>query len=183
MGSNSKKRPKLPGLTAHQTRLVRKYPMIPWAVIERLTKIESSNRSRAKKMRKKFGHPTLIKRTDFVKICWESNFKCSLCGEAIDPMIMDPLNDRVLSLEHDIALSGGGTHEKENISCAHRACNMAKNEAHDKSAAAKVKRMAGETGQYARRKRNGSRLKSRGFGKSKRKIPSRKFGKPIDRRL
>ena len=27
------------------------------------------------------------------------------------------------------------------------------------------------------------KIKSRGFGKSKRKIPSRKFGKPIDRRL
>ena len=49
--------------------------------------------------------------------------------------------------------------------------------AQDVKVMAKADRQAGRSGQYARRKRNGSKIQSRGFEQGKRAIPSRPFQK------
>lgn len=152
-------RKRLPNHTRLETKMRQMFPMVPLVVIKRLRKLEQQNRSRARNMRNKFGHPKRINRVDFVEICVKADFKCCLCREPIDYWILDGMDPKCLSLEHNIAMSGGGNHVKRNISPAHRECNMLKNERHDKGRAAKTKRMAGETGQRARRKRNGSKFK------------------------
>lgn len=79
-------------------------------------------------------------------------------------------------IDHINPDSSNGKAEISNGQTLCTACHKVKTKA-DVKAAAKGRRLRGETGQLARRKRNGSRLQSRGFDKSapKQKIPSRPF--------
>lgn len=96
---------------------------------------------------------------------------CELCGVKI--AAGEPYD-----IEHRIPWAIGHDDSDANLYPAHEPCHDAKTTGKDVPAIAKVKRMAGETGQWARRQKNGSQLKSRGFQKGgpKRKIPSRPFG-------
>ena len=178
-------RPDLPAearkrIPNHENKLRAAYPDLEFDVMKRLNNLEAGNRSRARKMKRKTGQHIQIEMVNFIQVCVEHNWICSICDKAIDRTIMDGLLPDALSYEHNIALSGGGHHTAENSSPAHRSCNMAKNEGHDKAAAAKCKRMSGETGQYARRQRNGPQMQSRNQWppKGSQKIRSRKgFGR------
>lgn len=97
---------------------------------------------------------------------------CELCGQKI----MDPDYD----IEHRIPWAVSFDDSDGNLYPAHKACHLEKTTGHDAGYIAKTKRLAGETGQQARRKkRGGSSIKSAGFPKGgpKRKIPSRPWGR------
>ena len=149
----------------HEHKLRAAYPSLDMELMKRLNRLEAGNRGRARRIRKKTQQSMAIEKLNFIQVCVEHDWKCSICGEPIDPMNFDGMHPDSLTFEHNIALSGGGDHIFKNSSPAHRRCNMAKNEAHDKTKAAKLKRMSGETGQYARRKKNGSKMQSRPFQK------------------
>lgn len=88
--------------------------------------------------------------------------RCYMCG--------GKLRETGHEWDHSIPLALGGKHEAANIYCLCPDCHLCKTRA-DVAIIAKSKRQGGEKGQYARRKRNGSKLKSRGFDKSvKRKM-------------
>lgn len=110
---------------------------------------------------------------DILAIFEEADWTCYLCGEKIDPEIRWP-DRECASLDHEIAIKSGGGHTKDNCKPTHARCNFKKAHEHDTPNAAKVRRMAGETGQYARRKKNGPKLKKpEGY---KYKWPKRKIG-------
>ena len=93
---------------------------------------------------------------------------CAKCGERIDSELRWP-NRLSPSLDHRIAIKAGGGHTRENCQPTHLGCNFSKAYREDIPGAARIKRLKGETGQRARRERNGSKLKNRGFDKSLRK--------------
>lgn len=73
-----------------------------------------------------------------------------------------------LDVDHIIALWNGGTNDRSNLEALCSTCHAQKTKAEAKMRA-KAKAQGGETGQYARRQKNGSKLKSRGFDKSRSK--------------
>ena len=86
-------------------------------------------------------------------------------ANALCPKCMKPYAGDV-QFDHEIALAEGGKdHDEVPMVPLHAECHALKTKG-DRKRIAKVKRMAGETGQYARRKKNGSKLPSRGFQKS-----------------
>lgn len=96
---------------------------------------------------------------------------CYLCGVKV-------ALGEAWDVEHRIAWGLSFDDSDGNLAVAHKAgCHAAKTK-DDVRRIAKAKRQGGETGQAARRAKNGSQLKGRGFEKGpKRKIPSRGFGK------
>jgi len=78
--------------------------------------------------------------------------RCQICGEEIefDKRWPDP---RSPSIDHIIPMSAGGKHVPKNCQATHLRCNLVKAQTEDVQMAAKCKRRAGETGQYARRQR------------------------------
>ena len=78
---------------------------------------------------------------------------CPMCGKLLVG---------VIHFDHEIALACGGADDATNLRAVHADCHAVKT-VQDIKRAAKAKRMAGETGQYARLKRRGPTLKSRGF--------------------
>lgn len=85
----------------------------------------------------------------------------------------EPANE----VDHIIECWEGGTNAIENAQLLCRKHHQEKT-SHSTHLRGKGKRFAIQKG----RPKSG-KVKSRGFGKTKRKIPSRKFGKPIDKRL
>lgn len=86
--------------------------------------------------------------------------KCGLCGQELCGRI---------DWDHIIPLALGGPDTPENLQAVHaEGCHSEKTKT-DVKRIAKAKRMAGETGQYARRLRNGPQIKSRGFQTTLRK--------------
>jgi hypothetical protein len=71
--------------------------------------------------------------------------------------------------DHRLPIGLGGADEIENIQAVHADCHLHLKTKADVKRIAKAKRQAGETGQWARRKRNGSKLQGRGFDKALRK--------------
>lgn len=96
---------------------------------------------------------------------------CYLCGVKIGA-------GETWEAEHVIPWALGHDDSDGNLRPAHKGgeCHGAKTRA-DVKQIAKAKAQAGETGQRARRAKNGPQIKSRGFAKGgpKRKIPSRPF--------
>lgn len=94
---------------------------------------------------------------------------CELCGLKIMGADYD--------IEHRIPWAISHDDSDPNLYPAHKTCHAAKTAGRDAPSIAKVKRMAGETGQAARRAKNGPTMKSRGFDKGgpKRKWPKRTF--------
>lgn len=73
-------------------------------------------------------------------------------------------------IEHRIPREISANDEDGNLYPAHRGCHAAKT-SDDRQDIAKVHRVAGETGQYAKRKRRGGgSIKSRGFGPQSKKM-------------
>lgn len=99
--------------------------------------------------------------------------RCHICGAKIRP-------GEKWDVEHKIARGLTYDDSDENLAPAHATedCHGAKTKA-DVKRIAKAKAQGGETGQWARRQKNGPQLKSRGFDKGgpKRSIPSRGFPK------
>ena len=85
-------------------------------------------------------------------------------GVITDQSGICPLCDGELSgaieWDHVIPLGLGGADEIENIQAVHAVCHLHLKTKADVKRIAKAKRQAGETGQWARRKRNGPQLKS-----------------------
>lgn len=91
-------------------------------------------------------------------ICERQNWLCNCgCGRSI--------KGKRHEFNHIVALALGGKHALENAEALLSECHKPHT---DKVKAVKSKADAagGRTGQYARRLRNGSRLKSRGFNQS-----------------
>lgn len=59
------------------------------------------------------------------KLCEQQKWKCSLCGEKLDPKIPGTHNMGI-SIDHVIPVSQGGTHDLANLAVAHRICNSIK---------------------------------------------------------
>ena len=79
---------------------------------------------------------------------------------ALCPKCFKPFNGDV-EYDHDPPLAAGGAdHDEKPMTPLHASCHAIKTKA-DRKVIAKTKRMAGETGQYARRKKNGSQIQSR----------------------
>lgn len=91
-----------------------------------------------------------------LKIFHRANGHCELCGIRV--------RGRWIA-GHIIPHSVGGRTTIENGRVECLACAR-KTHADDTDAAARCKRREGKTGQYARRKKNGPQLKSRGFNRS-----------------
>lgn len=80
----------------------------------------------------------------------EAFMENALCPKCMKPFAGD------VQFDHEIALAEGGKdHDEVALVPLHAECHKLKTKA-DKKRIAKVKRMAGETGQQARRARNGS---------------------------
>lgn len=86
---------------------------------------------------------------------------CAGCGTKLYAGFFDA--------DHIIPLACGGTNDLTNFQLLCKVCHNAKSRGEDIPTAAKIRRLKGETGQRARRERNGSKLKNRGFDKSLRK--------------
>lgn len=86
---------------------------------------------------------------------------CAGCGTKLYAGFFDA--------DHIIPLACGGTNDLTNFQLICRPCHSDKTAGKDIPDAARIKRLRGETGQRARRERNGSKLKNRGFDKSLRK--------------
>lgn len=132
--------------TTLERKLVAQYPGVPLDTIWKFRKVEQANRRRARKAGRR------ADKVDYLSILIAQGWACSICGEPMDRDLPLNLPDGI-SLEHNPALGQGGHHITEHVSGAHRRCNMAKNNSEDTPKAAKVKRVAGITGQYARRQR------------------------------
>ena len=96
------------------------------------------------------------------------NDLCPMCGNILVG---------VIHFDHEIALACGGADDATNLRAVHADCHSIKTR-DDVKRAAKCKRQAGETGQYARR------LARKASGKrpliqSNPKIPSRPFEKRV----
>lgn len=84
---------------------------------------------------------------------------CYLCSVKV-------MASEAWDVEHKVAWALAYDDSDENLAVAHKAgCHEAKTKI-DVTTIAKAKAQAGETGQWARRQKNGSQLKSRGFDKS-----------------
>lgn len=81
---------------------------------------------------------------------------CELCCHKITGLY---------EIEHRIAWAISRDDSDANLYPAHPECHAVKTSGHDAPTIAKTKRMAGETGQWARRQKNGPQIKSRGFEK------------------
>lgn len=102
------------------------------------------------------------------RIFLQHDGKCGLCGVKI----YGPYE-----IEHRIPWALSFDDSDENLYPVHPAGHKAKTR-DDVARIAKAKRQGGETGQAARRAKNGPQLKSRGFEKApKRKWPKRPFGR------
>jgi len=84
---------------------------------------------------------------------------CPMCGKILVG---------VIHFDHEIALAIGGADDASNLRAVHADCHSIKTK-DDIKRAAKTKRQAGITGQWARRQRNGPTLKSRPFNKTLRR--------------
>lgn len=84
------------------------------------------------------------------------------CGQK-----MDALQDKITD-EHIKPLSMGGSNDLENRALWLTKCTKEKT-AKEATVRAKSERQSGRKGQYARRRKNGPQIKSRGFDKSLRK--------------
>ena len=131
-------------------------PLSDFAV-KRLTRIERANRGRARNM----GCDAIA--VDFIAALDQQGWLCSICSDAMDPELT-PENTQAISLEHNPALSCGGSHTPGHVFGAHLACNLAKGRTEDTTRAAKVKRQAGLTGQQKRRAEGKTaKIQSAGF--------------------
>lgn len=94
---------------------------------------------------------------------------CYLCGVKVAAGV-------AWDVEHRIAWALSSDDSDGNLFVAHKAgCHEAKTKA-DAGSISKAKAMGGETGQWARRQKNGPQLKSRGFEKGpKRAWPKQSF--------
>lgn len=161
---------------AHHTRLENAlrqlHPMVPMFALKRLNRIEKANRARARRKGCDF------EPFDFVKVCQEQDWICAICGEPMDWYAHgdEPMS---ISLDHVTGLAQGGAHNRKNAAATHKQCNIEKARIFDAPNAAKCKRMAGETGQYARRKKNGSKMKSRSLPGAKSKYKRTVGGKTV----
>jgi len=98
-------------------------------------------------------------------------------ANALCPKCFRPFAGNV-EYDHEIPLGiGGKDHDETALVPLCRKCHSDKTKA-DVKRIAKCRRQAGVTGQQARRKKNGSKLKSRGFEKSL----SKKFSGEIIRK-
>ena len=100
------------------------------------------------------------------RIFLQHDGRCEICGEKIAG---------AYEIEHRIAWALAYDDSDANLYPAHPECHSGKTKADVKSIA-KAKRQAGETGQWAKRAKNGSTLKSRGFEKGVKTVwAKRKF--------
>lgn len=143
--------------------LIIRKPMVNKATMERVTPLlkrlnamEYRNRKRAE------GMDCHAEPVDFPAIVIAYNGCCCICQQEID-LTLPGTDPEGVTLEHIISLGQGGKHTADNIGQAHRRCNLEKSHRLDTPKAAKIRRLRGETGQRARRERNGSKLKSAGF--------------------
>lgn len=117
------------------------------AARKRFAAIERNNRARARRMGQD------AEEVDFLAILHAQNWRCSICGDPMDPEALHTETRLAISLQHSPALSAGGHHIADHVSGAHYACNIDEGRKHDTPRAAKVKRQAGVTGQRAKRER------------------------------
>lgn len=111
-----------------------------------------------------------LNKWQFAEVFRRQDRKCPLCGVKL---YADRCED-----DHIIPLACGGTHDLSNRQLLCIPCHSSKTNTKDKGDAAKIKRMSGEKGQAARRAKNGSKMKSRGFDKT----ISRKFSGEVVRK-
>lgn len=78
---------------------------------------------------------------------------CAGCGTKLYAGFFDA--------DHIIPLACGGTNDLTNFQLLCKVCHAAKSRGEDIPAAAKIKRLRGETGQRARRERKGPTLRSK----------------------
>jgi 5-methylcytosine-specific restriction endonuclease McrA len=92
--------------------------------------------------------------------------RCNACGEKITGPY---------EVDHRVSLFFGGSEDLSNLECLHPACHRAKTIG-EAPRNAKVRRIIKSADPDTRKP---SRMKSRPFGKSARKIPSRPFAKRV----
>lgn len=85
----------------------------------RISRIESTNRRRAWKVRA----PT--ENIDICIVYAACRWTCGVCGLPVEPAASKPDLDRA-SLDHIIPLSKGGHHTYDNVQLAHLRCNVRK---------------------------------------------------------
>lgn len=95
---------------------------------------------------------------------------CAGCGSKLYPGAFEA--------DHVIPLSCGGTNALTNFQLICRPCHSEKTNGTDKGDAARIRRLKGETGQRARRAKNGPQIKGHGFPKDM----TRKFNGEVVRK-
>jgi 5-methylcytosine-specific restriction endonuclease McrA len=67
----------------------------------------------------------LVAPVDLAEIWVRDDGACQICMMAIDPSLVWP-DQLSVTLDHEIPLSKGGTHEPDNVRLAHARCNSRK---------------------------------------------------------
>lgn len=80
---------------------------------------------RAKEKRRALKLGAFVGHVDRQKIFERDKYTCQLCGEIVNMNKKHP-DSFSPSLDHIIPLSGGGTHEPDNVQLAHFRCNLKK---------------------------------------------------------
>jgi len=62
---------------------------------------------------------------DIFQVFEEENWICQICGDQCDPLLRDRDPDMV-TIDHIIPVSKGGSHTRANVQTAHFRCNMEK---------------------------------------------------------
>lgn len=155
-------------------------------VVDRLVRIEADNQRRADKH-----DGAIVEPVDFVAVCIEQCWRCSICGEPMDPDAGKP--ERKITVEHNPALSVCHEHSRRTVEAAHSECNCAKNNFGDTSRAAKIKRVQKDEDRHATRMRAKANLSRDAYRRLKldeaklkssgRKIVSRPFQQTMRKKM
>ena len=87
----------------------------------RLASIAHANRRYALKKGAAF-----VEKIDRVKVFERDKWRCYLCGLATPRKLLGTYDPKAPTLDHVISLAKGGWETYSNLRCAHRLCNMRK---------------------------------------------------------
>ncbi|WP_354002418.1 HNH endonuclease [Plantibacter cousiniae (nom. nud.)] len=105
--------------------------------------------SNAAKHERKAREEAAIERFDQWEVYERDHWLCGICGQEVDPEVLDP-DATSASLDHVVPLSRGGDHTRDNSVLAHLICNIRKSVNRDH---AYVRPLAGKrSGQSGRRR-------------------------------
>ena len=116
---NDRERRSDPDIRAQQNEYSRQYQLAHPQEYRRTTR----NAFHRKRVRDAGGF--VDETLDVFAVFEEDNYICQICGEDIDPFLRNK-HPRMVSLDHIIPVSQGGSHTRDNVQTAPLGCNVRK---------------------------------------------------------